>query len=69
MLDMKWTGWLVTAIAGCVVWYGVVVVLDAFGAIKSYTNELAFLGGWLVVITLCIAIPNIRRIIRKGQDK
>jgi hypothetical protein len=66
MLDMKWYGWLVTALGGCIAWIGVAMVINSINAGKDGVLIASF-GGWVTIVTLCIFIPIIRRIIRKGQ--
>ncbi len=67
MLNMKWTGWLVTAIAGCAIWWGIILIFSAFSVLSKSSRDLAFGGGVIIIVALSIAIPVILGIIRKAQ--
>ena len=68
MLDMKWKGWLAMAIAGCALWFFLIALTNVL--IGRIPNDLAIFDfGSGVIIILCIVIPVIRRIIRKGRKE
>lgn len=68
MLDMKWYGWLVMAIAGCALWTLFIAMINS--SVGHIANDFAlFVFGCTAIIILCITIPTIRRIIRKSHDE
>jgi len=65
---MKLTGWLVTAFAYGVVWFGGGAVLSRLNILKAPIDETPFmLVGWLIIIILCIATHIILVMIREGR--
>ncbi len=60
MRDMKLTGWLVTAILLCGMWFGQTAIYAVPGGTLFYV-------GCFVIITVCIAIPVIRDRNTKGH--
>ncbi len=70
MLDMKLTGWLVTAFAFGAVWFGGGAVLSRLNILKAPIDETPFmLVGWLVIIILCIATHIIFVLIVEDRSK
>ena len=68
MLDMRWTGWVVLAIASGAIWILSLTMLNAsFG--RLHNDGLLAIGGCAIIIVVCIATPVIRSIIRKGQSQ
>ena len=65
---MKWTGWVVTAIAGGVVWFGGGALLSSLNILKVSIIETPFiLSGWFIIAILCFATHVICNMIREGQ--
>jgi len=63
---MKWTGWLVTALAGSALWFGGGGVLSNLNILEVSKNEWGYmLVGVLVVTILCIGTHIVCVMIRE----
>jgi len=67
-MQMKWWGWLVIAVMGPVMWGGIIVLLDSLDIISSSNWRDVFIGGVIIIVAGCIAIPLVQKARKKHED-